>query len=112
MSHAIDFIETHTFTRQIRSIATDDELKAFQNSIIAQPEKGDLIPGTGGLRKARMAIRHQGKRGGARVIYFVATAERVYLLLAYSKNVKDDLTPEEKSYLKALTQQLKEEVSQ
>lgn len=51
MSHAIEFIETSLFTRQIKSIATDDELKDLQKELIARPDKGDLIQHTGGLRK-------------------------------------------------------------
>ena len=50
-----------------------------------------------------MALGHKGKRGGARVIYFLATAEVIYLILAYPKNVKDSLTPSEKATLKTLT---------
>jgi hypothetical protein len=111
VSHAIEFIETPTFTRQIQVIATDDELKDLQRTLIAQPGKGDLIQGTGGLRKIRMALGNQGKSGGARVIYFLASAEIIYLVLAYPKSTKDSLTPAEKITLKALTHQLKGEVS-
>jgi hypothetical protein len=57
-----------------------------------------------------MALGQQGKRSGARVIYFLATAEVVYL--AYPKSAKDNLTPAEKTTLKTLTHQLKGEVSQ
>ena len=110
MSHAIEFIETPTFTRQIQSMATDDELKDLQRTLIAQPDKGDLIQGTGGLRKIRMALGNQGKQGGARVIYFVATAEIIYLILAYPK--KDSLTSAEKATLKALSHYLKGEISE
>ena len=109
MSHAIEFIETSIFTRQIKTIATDDELKALQLELIAQPEKGDLIQGTGGLRKIRMATGQQGKSGSARVIYFLATAEVIYLVLAYAKNEKESLTAAEKAELKKLTQLLKGE---
>ena len=109
MSHAIEFIETSIFTRQIKTIATDDELKALQLELIAQPEKGDLIQGTGGLRKVRMATGQQGKSGSARVIYFLATAEVIYLVLAYAKNEKESLTAAEKAELKKLTQLLKGE---
>ena len=109
MSHAIEFIETSIFTRQIKTIATDDELKALQLELIAQPEKGDLIQGTGGLRKIRMATGQQGKSGSARVIYFLATAEVIYLVLAYAKNDKESLTAAEKADLKKLTQLLKGE---
>lgn len=109
MSHAIDFVETSIFTKQIRVIATDDELKDLQVELIAQPEKGDLIKDTGGLRKVRMAVGNQGKSGSIRVVYFLAHAEKIYLVLAYPKNVKDSLTKNEKSELKKLVKLLKGE---
>ncbi|MBV2128545.1 type II toxin-antitoxin system RelE/ParE family toxin [Arsukibacterium indicum] len=108
--HAIEFIETSLFTKQIKQIATDDELRVLQQELIAQPMKGDLIAGTGGLRKVRMATDGQGKSGSARVIYFLATAEVIYMLLAYAKNDKDSLTAAEKAELKQLTKLLKGEV--
>jgi len=100
VSHAIVFIETPIFTKQIKVLTTDDELKDLQVELIAQPEKGDLIQGTGG----------QGKSGSVRVIYFLATAEIIYLVLAYAKNVKDSLSHTEKYELKKLTKLLKSEV--
>ena len=108
--NAIEFIETSLFTKQIKQIATDDELRVLQLELIAQPMKGDLISGTGGLRKVRMATDGQGKSGSARVIYFLATAEIIYMLLAYAKNEKDSLTAAEKTELKQLTKLLKGEV--
>ena len=110
MSHAIEFIETSLFTRQIRLIATDDELKTLQCELIESPDKGDLIQGTGGLRKVRMATGNQGKSGSARVIYFLATSETIYLVMAYPKSTKDSLSAAEKIVLKKLVQQLKGEV--
>lgn len=110
MSHAIEFIETLIFTRQIKEIATDEELRALQAVLIESPNKGDLIQGTGGLRKIRMATGNQGKSGSARVIYFLATGEVIYLVIAYPKSTKDSLTDLEKSELKKLTQILKNEV--
>ncbi|WP_020146880.1 type II toxin-antitoxin system RelE/ParE family toxin [Thioalkalivibrio sp. ALJ15] len=107
MPHAIQFIETPTFTRQFQAIASDDELKELQRILIAKP---DLIQGTGGLRKIRIGLGRQGKRGGGRVIYFLASTETIYLILAYPKNVKDNLTATEKTALKAMSAQLKEEV--
>nr|WP_308160231.1 type II toxin-antitoxin system RelE/ParE family toxin [Arsukibacterium indicum] len=106
----MEFIETSLFTKQIKQIATDDELRVLQQELIAQPMKGDLIAGTGGLRKVRMATDGQGKSGSARVIYFLATAEVIYMLLAYAKNDKDSLTAAEKAELKQLTKLLKGEV--
>ncbi|MCC8379102.1 type II toxin-antitoxin system RelE/ParE family toxin (plasmid) [Xenorhabdus stockiae] len=110
MSHAIEFIETSLFTRQIKEIATDEELKELQRELIESPEKGDLIRGTGGLRKIRMAIGSQGKSGSARVIYFLATEEIIYLVMAYPKSKKDSLTDAEKAEMKKLTKLLKDEV--
>lgn len=110
MEYALEFIETSLFTRQITQLATDDELKELQRELIAFPNKGDLIQKTGGLRKIRMATGSKGKSGGVRVIYFLATEEVVWLVMAYPKNIKDSLTDAEKSALKRLTQQLKNEV--
>lgn len=110
MSHAITFIETPIFTRQIQQLATDDELKDLQAELIASPEKGDLIKNTGGLRKVRMAVGNQGKSSSLRVIYFLATKEVIYLILAYPKSAKDNLTDDECAQLKKLTKQLKSEV--
>lgn len=110
VSHAIEFIETALFTRQIKQIATDDELIELQRTLIESPEKGDLIQRTGGLRKIRMATGEQGKSSGARVIYFLATEEVIYLVMAYPKNIKDSLTDAEKAELKKLTKLLKNEV--
>ncbi|EGY29317.1 hypothetical protein Rin_00007160 [Candidatus Regiella insecticola 5.15] len=110
MSHAIEFIETPMFTRQIKQIATDDDLKALQKELIESPGKGNLIQKTGGLRKIRMSTGYQGKSGSARVIYFLATDEIIYLVMAYQKSAKDSLTNAEKVDLKKLTKLLKGEV--
>lgn len=110
MSHAIEFIETAMFTRQIKQIAPDDDLKDLQKELIEFPDKGDLIQKTGGLRKIRMATGSHGKSGSARVIYFLATEEVIYLVMAYPKNIKDSLTDAEKAELKKLTKLLKDEV--
>lgn len=109
MSHAIEFIETSIFTRQIKELATDDELKDLQAELIAQPDKGDIIQGTGGLRKVRMAVGNKGKSGSVRVLYVLAHFDRIFLVLAYSKSEKDSLTMDEKSKLKNLVQLLKGE---
>ena len=110
MSHAIEFIETTMFTRQIKQIATDDELKELQKELIESPDKGDLIQKTGGLRKIRMATGNQGKSGSARVIYFLATDEMRYPVMAYPKRTKDSITEAENAELKQLTHRTKDEV--
>jgi hypothetical protein len=106
----MEFIETSMFTRQIKQIATDDELKELQRELIGFPDKGDLIQQTGRLRKIRMAIGSRGKSGSARVIYFLATEEVIYLVMAYPKSTKVSLTDAEKTALQKLTNLLKDEV--
>ncbi|TRK72985.1 addiction module toxin RelE, partial [Salmonella enterica subsp. enterica serovar Derby] len=78
----------------------------MQKTLIESPDKGDIIQKTGGLRKVRMATGNQGNSGRARGIYFLATAEVIYLVMAYPKSTKDSLTDAEKAALKTLTQQL------
>lgn len=109
MSKAITFIETSVFTKQFMAMASDDELVELQKRLIANPVAGALIIGTGGLRKIRLAIGNKGKSAGARVIYFIATEEIIYLVYAYPKSIKGNLSSEEKSSLKLLAQQLGEE---
>ncbi len=92
MCHAIEFIETSLFTRQIKQLASDEDLRALQRQLIGNPDFGDLIRDTGGLRKIRMATGSQGKSGGVRVIYFLATREIIYLVLAYPKHTKESLS--------------------
>lgn len=109
MNHAIEFVETSIFTKQIKELATDDELKVLQTELIAHPEKGDIVKGTGGLRKIRMATGNKGKSGSIRVLYVLAHIDKIFLVLAYPKSVKDSLTNEEKMKLKRLVQSLKGE---
>ena len=78
----------------------------LQLRLIAEPEAGDLIKGTGGLRKIRWQGSGRGKRGGVRVIYYGARREEVILLLlVYGKNEQDDLTPERRAALKRLVEE-------
>jgi Protein of unknown function (DUF1044). len=100
------FIETSVFTRQITALVDDDDYADFQRELADDPEAGDVIPGTGGLRKIRMAAKGHGKRGGARVIYYYFTsAAQIALLLAYAKNEADDLTASQKKGLKQMIEQ-------
>lgn len=88
----------------------DDELRVLQSLLIHDPESGDVIQGTGGARKIRIPMEGRGKSGGGRVIYVdVVVRERIYLLLAYPKNVQADLTPEQKKLVRKIIQTIKEE---
>ncbi len=109
ISRAIEFIQTPLFTRQARALFTDDELRVLESELICNPEAGDLIQGTGGLRKVRIATGNSGKSGSSRVIYLLAHAEKIYFILAYPKSKKDTLTDTEKAELKKLSRLLKGE---
>ena len=99
------FIETPVFTRQVQELLSDEAYSAFQWYMALNPQAGDVIQGTGGLRKVRWSVAGGGKRGGVRVIYFhVAAQAQVRLLLIYRKGVKDDLTAAEKKNLRTLNQ--------
>jgi hypothetical protein len=81
-------------------------LRALQNHLLANPDAGDVIRGSAGLRKLRWMASGRGKRGGARVIYYhYVNAERIYLIYAHTKNEQEDLTREQ---LKQLAQLIKD----
>jgi len=95
-------IETTIFTKLIARLMDDDNYRELQDVLIGNPETGDVISGSGGLRKIRWRVAGRGKRGGVRVIYYrVNTAEQIYMLYAYAKNEVEDLTRDQ---LKALRQ--------
>ena len=86
-----------------------DELYAgLQEAIIRAPDIGDIIPGSGGLRKVRWKVAGRGKRGGVRVIYYWITQEdQIYMLFAYKKAKQENIT---KPQLKLLKQLVEEEL--
>jgi len=91
------FIETPVFTAQVKELLSDEAYAAFQQYLAANPEAGDVIKDTGGLRKVRWAVQGRGKSGGVRVIYFHVSANfQIRLLLIYRKGIKDDLQPTRK----------------
>lgn len=95
--------EMPLFTKWVLAHMSDDEYASFQNLLIHQPERGDVIPGSGGLRKIRCSVSGRGKRGGARVIYYLADRRELILLVyAYTKNEQGDLTRSQIRTLRAL----------
>lgn len=100
--------ETPIFTRQTAKLFDEDEKRELIDFLAGNPLAGDEIPGTGGVRKVRFAASGRGKRGGARVIYYVLDDSLpLYALLAYAKNARADMTPEEKRTVTALVAALK-----
>ena len=98
------FVETKLFTRLIDDYLSDDEFAALQLSLAVNPEAGDVIKGTGGVRKLRWAGSGRGKRGGLRVIYYLRLQNgQIWLLTVYAKNVRDDIPT---SVLKKIKEEL------
>ncbi|HZZ94241.1 MAG TPA: hypothetical protein VFE23_16895 [Usitatibacter sp.] len=99
------FVEAPLFTRQVLRLLSDEEYGTLQAALIARPDAGDLIVGTGGLRKLRWRRSGTGKRGGARVIYYWLSADfEIRLLMMYPKSVKDDLAVAEKAALRRVVE--------
>ena len=96
-------LETPTFTRQVQEALSDDEFRALQLHLVLRPGAGDVIAGTGGLRKIRWRLQGRGKRGGARVIYYwKSAAGQIFLLYLYAKNERSNLSPPELRILRDL----------
>lgn len=99
------FIETPIFTAQISGLLPDEDYHAFQIALALRPDSGDLIKGTGGLRKIRWARPGTGKSGGIRVIYYLVHNEEIFLLCAYPKSKQETLTPAQAETLARLVSQ-------
>jgi hypothetical protein len=86
-------------------LLSDDEYRLLQQALVAHPDAGRLIRGTGGLRKLRWAAKGRGKRGGARIVYYWhAPGDRLLMLLAYAKGEQDDLTPRQRAVLRKIVE--------
>ena len=97
------FIETPIFTKQASGgLFADEELKQLQLELMENPNEGDLIAGSCGLRKIRLARKSGGKSGGFRVIYYRSTPEVSFFLLAYPKNKQDNLSKAEVKLLREM----------
>ena len=85
------FIETSTFTTQRPRHLDDDGYAALQAVLCVHPEAGDVVRGTGGIRKIRSAMPGRGKRGASRIVYYwLAQADPIYLLTVHAKGAGDD----------------------
>lgn len=97
------FVETPVFTRAIDRLLGPEAHRELQSALMRRPDQGPTVGGAGGARKMRWARSGAGKRGGIRVIYYWAPAERVfYMLYAYAKNEQGDLTRKQAELLALL----------
>lgn len=96
-------IETYVFTRLIKELMDDENYAQLQEMLVQQPDKGDVIRGSGGLRKVRWKVEGQGKRGGVRIIYYWVTVDdQIWMLYGYGKTSQEDLTKEQLKTLREI----------
>jgi mRNA-degrading endonuclease RelE of RelBE toxin-antitoxin system len=100
------FVETTVFTRAVTALLDEEEYRALQLALALRPEQGNVIRGSGGLRKLRWGLAGRGKRGGARVIYYWdQPTQTFYMLYVYTKPEQGDLTPQQVKVLSRLVRE-------
>lgn len=107
-----EFIILPEFDKQWKAMnLTDDDLRRLEDLILENPELGDVMQSTGGLRKLRFSFSDRGKSGSSRVCYInIVRKEKIFLITAYPKNVKDNLSKAERNNIKQLVEILKSSV--
>ena len=86
------FIETRLFTRLVRDYLDDEGYRELQTFLMERPDVGNVIPGSGGIRKLRWRAPGRGKRGGYRVIYYAQLNQGIiWMLTMYPKNVAENI---------------------
>ncbi len=109
------FIESRPFTHRLRELAGGSEdtvLRAIQNDLLEYPERGRIVRGLGGIRKARAANpeRGKGKRGGLRYLYlYLEHRSHIHLLSLLDKDEQEDLTSAERAILRGMVAEIKQQ---
>jgi mRNA-degrading endonuclease RelE of RelBE toxin-antitoxin system len=86
------FIETRLFSELVSQYLCDEEYSKLQQMLVEKPDAGDVIPGSGGIRKLRWKGSGRGKRGGVRVIYYARIRQgQIWMLTLYAKNVSENI---------------------
>ena len=101
----LHFIESPVYSQQIDDLLSPEDQRQLQIYPLQFPDQGDLIVGSGGLRKLRWAGSGRGKRGGIRVIYYLWHEDTAFMLTAYPKNKQTDLTPAQTRTLRELIEE-------
>jgi len=102
----VEFIESRVFTRRLHQLVNesgDELLKTIQGGLAAKPDRGAMVPGLGGVRKARIAYpsRGKGKRGGYRYLYlYLENKQHVHLLILLDKNEQEDASEEQRKQIR------------
>lgn len=100
----VQFVFLPTFDRAVKGLLDEAAMVQIEQTLVADPEHGAVMAGTGGVRKMRVALSGRGKRGGARVVYYYRShVGKLIMITAYAKNQRDNLTKEQRNRLKELT---------
>ena len=100
----VTVVETPEFLSAIDKLMDEEDRKLLVDYLAYNPAAGDLVPGTGGLRKLRWALRGRGKRGGARIIHFYHDAGMpLFVLTAYAKNERADISQQDRNQFRHMT---------
>ena len=112
----MEFIESQPFTRKLHRLAgdgADEVLRAIERDLVRKPDRGAMVPGLGGVRKARIANpgRGKGKRGGYRYLYlYLERGQHIHLLLLLDKNEQEDATEEQRRQIRQWAAEVKREL--
>jgi hypothetical protein len=111
----VEFIESPAFTRRLHQLAgdsADELLNAIQRELLEKPDRGAMVPGLGGVRKARIANpgRRKGKRGGYRYLYlYFERRQHIHLLILLDKNEQEDASDEQRRQMRDWVAQIKKD---
>jgi hypothetical protein len=105
------FYEMKHFTKKWQDLGfTDDELSQLQQVLLENPKAGDVMKGTGGLRKVRFAFQGSGKSGSVRVCYIdIEGVLEIHLIDVFAKNEKENLSKAERNEIRIVVEQIKAE---
>ena len=108
------FVELPIFRARWKEMGLNDEdLKRLQEELLSDPKVGAVMRGTGGVRKMRFAFEQRGRSGSVRVIYVdFEIYEKIFLITAYPKNEKDNLSDSERSEIKQMIQTLENQLKE
>lgn len=108
------FVELPIFRSRWKELGlNDDDLRRLQEELLADPKVGAVMTGTGGVRKMRFAFERRGKSGSLRVIYVdFEVYEKIFLITAYPKSEKDNLSEAEKNEIRQMIHALEHQLGE
>jgi len=113
--HIVEFIESRPFTAKLQHLAgdtADELLRAIQSDLARKPDRGAMVPGLGGIRKARAANpgRGKGKRGGYRYLYlYLEKRQHIHLLILLDKDEQEDASEDQRRQMRQWVAQIKKD---